>query len=108
MLAEVTNAGTSDAVRVWDVRNPRSPRLITTLQTTGTVSDIEMSGDGSRVAALVQPPPDSGSQAQTLDVWPVTRPGASHQLAALPVNGGMVYAEFVPRTHLILFGPTPC
>lgn len=105
LLAEAANAGTTTAVKVWDVRNPRSPHLIATLPTTGTISDIEVSDDGSRIAAIVQPPENTATGTQALDVWSVHRRGASRLLAALPVSKNMAYSEFVPRTHLILFAP---
>jgi WD40 repeat protein len=105
LLAEATNAGTSDDIKVWDVRNPRSPRLITTLATTGTIQDIEVSDDSSRIDALVQPPANSAASTQTLDVWSVNRSGVSPQFAALQVSSSMNRAEFIPNSHLILFSP---
>lgn len=104
-LLEATNTGSVNDVKVWDVRDPRSPHLIATLPTTGTVQDIEVSDDGTRVAALIQPVASSqGNQA--LDVWSLSRSGAIHQIAALQVSGDMDYAEFIPNSHRILFEPT--
>lgn len=105
LLADATNAGTTDAIKVWDVRNPRSPRLITTLPVTGTIQDVEASDDSTRIAVLIQPPANSDTSTQTLDVWSVSRSGTSHQLAALPVRKDTVYTEFLPHSHLILFTP---
>lgn len=105
VLAEATNAGTEDAVKVWDVRNPASPRLLAVLPVAGTVADLEVSEDSSRVAALIQPPAAAAVSTLTLDVWSVARSGRSHQLAALPVSGDMQHAEFVPHSHLVPFTP---
>lgn len=105
LLAEATNAGTVFSVKVWNVRNPRSPRIITTLPVTGSIRDIEVSDDSSRIAALIQPPADSGMSSQTLDVWSVTSSGVRHQLAALSASEDMVYSRFIPNSHSILFNP---
>ena len=106
LLAEAANSGKTDSVEVWDARNPRSPRPVATMQTAGTVLDTEVSDDGTRIAALVNP---ASSQAATnshaLDVWSLSPSGTTSQLAALPVSQDMQYAEFLPHSHLILFDP---
>jgi WD40 repeat protein len=103
LLAEATNAGTTDDVQVWAAASPGHPRHVATMQTTGTVAATAVSDDGTRVAALIESPPSSDNE--TLDVWSVSSSGATSQLAALPVSGGMGFIEFIPHSHLIVFNP---
>lgn len=102
-LAEATNGGTTGNIQVWDAQNPRSPGWLATIPTTGTVNDIEVSDDGTRVAAVIQP--SGSSPNNVLDVWGLEPSGAYTQLAALQVGGAMGYTEFVPHSRLLLFNP---
>ena len=107
LLAEAANSGNTNSVEVWAARNPRAPRLVATMQTAGQVLATTVSDDGTRVAALVQPPTSqsSSSSSNTLDVWSVSPSGNTSPLAALPVSTDMEDAEFIPHSHLIPFNP---
>jgi len=75
------------------------------MQTAGQVDDIEVSDDGTRVAAVTEPAKNGSLADRTLDVWSVSRSGTAHQLAALQVSPDMDRAEFIPHSHLVLFNP---
>lgn len=105
LLAEAANSNNTNSVEVWAARNPSAPGLVATMQTAGQVLATAVSDDGTRVAALVQPPASQSSSPNTLDVWSVSRSGNTSQLAAVPVSTEMEDAEFVPHSHLIPFNP---
>ena len=107
LLVAATNADVTDDVKVWAVKDALAPRLIAALPTAGPVEDIMVSDEGTRVAAISEPPAGNPNapNTDTLDVWSLNRTGTTHQLAALQVSSGSEAAEFIPHTHLILFSP---
>ena len=95
--------GSSDSVRLWDVRNPGSPRPLggPLPGLAGTVSSVMFSPDGQ---TLVTVDGEQLGSSDSVRLWDVRNPGSPRPLGGpLPGIGGVVNsAMFAPDGHTLV------
>jgi WD40 repeat protein len=94
----LVSAGTHTEARLWDVSNPRQPRELTTLRTSGgNIYAVAFSPDGHTLATV--------SVDGSVRLWDISNPHDPGELTTLPDQGlDFRSQEFFPLSNTVVYG----